>query len=134
MLAGSESGWSLVPYGQWHAKELELLVTHVGLSPMEAIVAGTSAASITVPRWGTRSGNSTPGYLADLLVVEGDPTRDIRVLQQPARRRMVMQGGRPVDLDGQRERTAVHPFERHHLYLDGRLMFDEETGQGVVAP
>ncbi len=134
MLAGSESGWSLVPYGQWHAKELELLVTHVGLSPMEAIVAGTSAAGITVPRWSHEIGQLTPGYLADLLVVEGDPTRDIRVLQQPSRRRMVMQGGRTIDLGGQRERTTVHPFEKHHLYLDGRLMFDEETGQGVVAP
>ena len=87
-----------------------------------------------MPRWAHEIGQLTPGYLADLLVVEGDPTRDIRVLQLPARRRMVIQGGRPVDLDGQRERTAVHPFERHHLYLDGRLMFDEATGQGVVAP
>ena len=45
---------------------------------------------------------------------------------------MVMQGGRPIDLHAQRERTIVHPFERHNLYLDGRLVYDEETGQGMV--
>jgi imidazolonepropionase-like amidohydrolase len=132
IIAGSESGWSLVPYGQWHAKELELLVTHVGMSPLEAIVAGTSAASVTVPQWAHEVGQLTPGYLADVLVVEGDPTRDIRVLQHPSRRRMVMQGGRRIDPDGQRERTMVHPFEKHHMYLDGRLMYDEETGRGLV--
>ena len=71
MIAGSESGWSLVPYGQWHAKEIELLVTHVGLSPMEAIVAATSAAAVTVPQWAHEIGQLIPGYLADVLVIEG---------------------------------------------------------------
>jgi imidazolonepropionase-like amidohydrolase len=35
-----------------------------------------------------------PGYLADLLLVDGDPTRDVRLLQDRNRIAMIMQGGR----------------------------------------
>jgi imidazolonepropionase-like amidohydrolase len=37
-----------------------------------------------------------PGKLADLLVVEGEPDRDVRVLQDPARILVVMREGRIV--------------------------------------
>ena len=33
VLCGSESGFSLTPYGHWHARELELLVKELGLDP-----------------------------------------------------------------------------------------------------
>ena len=35
-----------------------------------------------------------PGYLADLLLVDGDPTRDVRILQDKERLSMIMKGGR----------------------------------------
>jgi hypothetical protein len=35
-----------------------------------------------------------PGYLADLLLVDGDPTRDVRVLQEQDRLAMIMKDGR----------------------------------------
>ena len=41
------------------------------------------------------------GYLADLFVVDGDPTEDITVLLQPERHRAVMKGGRFVHVDPQ---------------------------------
>jgi imidazolonepropionase-like amidohydrolase len=132
ILSGSETGWSLVPYGEWHAKEMELLVTHIGLSPLEAIASGTSRAAVTVPSWSHEIGRLVPGYLADLLVVEGDPSKDIRILQQPSKRRMVIKGGREVDVSLRPDRSTIFPYEKHHLYLDGNFVFDEESGKGTV--
>ena len=37
-----------------------------------------------------------PGQLADLLVVDGDPLADVRVLADDARRWLVVLSGRPV--------------------------------------
>jgi len=37
-----------------------------------------------------------PGKLADLLIVEGEPDRDVRLLQDPARLLVVMKEGRIV--------------------------------------
>jgi hypothetical protein len=42
---------------------------------------------------GLRFGMVLPGYLADLLLVEGDPLSDIKVLQHKANLRAVMKGG-----------------------------------------
>ena len=68
IISGSETGWSLVPFGEWHAFEMEILVTHLGLSPLEAIHAGTGAAAITLPQWADRIGTLEAGKLADVLV------------------------------------------------------------------
>ena len=39
-------------------------------------------------------GRLAPGYLADLLLVDGDPLADIRVLQDAGRLSAIMKGGR----------------------------------------
>ena len=38
-LTGSETGFAVTPVGEWHARELEMFVQYMGMSPMEAIVA-----------------------------------------------------------------------------------------------
>jgi len=60
------------------ARELELMVA-AGLSPMQAIVAGTrhSAENLDLLH---AVGTVEVGKLADLLLVDGDPTQDIRAL------------------------------------------------------
>jgi imidazolonepropionase-like amidohydrolase len=108
LMAGSESGFSVTPYGQWHARELELMVKLLGLSPMEAIVAGTST-NAEVLGWGGETGTLEPGRLADILVVEGDPLADISVLSRPERIRAVFKAGiavPPADADGARRRMS----------------------------
>jgi len=134
LMAGSETGWSLVPYGQWHAKELQILVELIGLTPLQAIHAGTMAAATCLPRWRDRVGRLAPGMLADLLVVNGDPTQDISVLQHPERFDMVMQGGRIVDTTTPIPERHVWSFERHKMYLPGRFMFDPKTDRGFIDP
>jgi imidazolonepropionase-like amidohydrolase len=63
-----------------------------GLSPLEGIAAATlgSARALGLPDVGTVS----PGAVADLLVVNGDPLVDVRILCAPERVWMVVQEGR----------------------------------------
>jgi imidazolonepropionase-like amidohydrolase len=42
---------------------------------------------------GHELGQVRPGYLADLLLVDGDPLADVAVLQRRERLRMIMKGG-----------------------------------------
>jgi imidazolonepropionase-like amidohydrolase len=95
LMAGSESGFSVTPYGEWHARELELMVKLLGLSPMEAIIAGTRT-NAEVLGWSGTTGTLEPGKSADILVVEGDPLADISVLGQPERIQAVFKAGVPV--------------------------------------
>jgi len=63
-----------------------------GLSPMEAIVAGTQGSADALGIL-DRTGTLEPGKIADLLIVNGEPDRDIRVLLDRHRIRLVMRDG-----------------------------------------
>lgn len=86
---GTDSG--VGPHGS-NAEELERMVEG-GLTPMQAIVATTKTASECI-HMEREIGTLEPGKLADLLVVDGDPLADIRVLQDKDRLALIMQGGR----------------------------------------
>jgi imidazolonepropionase-like amidohydrolase len=90
--AGGDIG-NRYPHGS-NARELEFLV-QAGLSPLEAIHAATGMAARALHRQDTL-GAIAPGLVADLLLLDGDPLADIRVLQDHARIRLVLQGGRAV--------------------------------------
>lgn len=90
--AGGDLG-NRFPHGT-NARELDYLV-RAGLTPMEAIQAATGIAARALKR-DTLVGALTPGRLADLLVVDGDPLADVRLLQDAGRLALVLKGGRPV--------------------------------------
>lgn len=75
-----------------NAKEI-LLLAENGFTPMEALQAATSVAADACGL-GDRAGQLAPGYSADLVLVDGDPLRDLKLLLDPARIPRVMVAGR----------------------------------------
>ncbi|MFF3785553.1 amidohydrolase family protein [Streptomyces sp. NPDC001933] len=74
LLAGTDANPFAPRNGDGLHRELELLV-RAGLSPLEALAAGTG---VTARHFGlTDRGRIAPGLRADLVLVDGDPTRDI---------------------------------------------------------
>jgi imidazolonepropionase-like amidohydrolase len=91
LLSGDDYGAIGLPHGRY-ADELAFYVKEAGIPPLDVI------------RWATRNGfelmgrahelgSVREGYLADLLVVDGDPLSDIGVLQDRKRLLAVMKGG-----------------------------------------
>jgi imidazolonepropionase-like amidohydrolase len=96
-LIGSETGFAVTPVGEWHARELEMFVEYMGMSPMEAIVAATRNGAFAMRMEG-EVGTLEPGRLADVIVVDGDPLADVRILQERERIVEVIKGGRRIDV------------------------------------
>ena len=61
ILAGSETGFAVTPVGEWHARELEMLVEYAGLTPMEAIVAATGNGALAMRLEGRSAPSRTGG-------------------------------------------------------------------------
>lgn len=78
-----------------NARDLEHFVDFLGFSPMETLVAATRLGGELMQR-GEELGQVKPGYLADLLIVEGDPLADIALIQDPERILAVIVGGQFV--------------------------------------
>ncbi|KWW97683.1 amidohydrolase [Carbonactinospora thermoautotrophica] len=124
---GTDSGFSVTPYGEWHARELELLMTYAGLSPLEAIQAGTQNGAVMLNLEG-EVGVIAPGMLADIIVVNGDPVKDIRVLQDKRRIETVIKDGRRVVFDEEAV-SRRWPHERAQIYSVTDLTYDLVYGE-----
>jgi imidazolonepropionase-like amidohydrolase len=98
LLVGTDTGNnSFTPYGELHAKELEIFVNHGGFTPMEAIVAATKHNGYAVGLEG-EVGEIAPGKLADIIVLKKDPIADITILQGGRHLSRVIKDGKIVDL------------------------------------
>lgn len=91
IVAGTDSGVPGVAHGVSLIVELELLVG-AGLSPSAALTAATSAPADAYGLPGR--GRIGPGHRADLVLVNGDPTRDITAMRDVA---AVWRNGTRVD-------------------------------------
>jgi imidazolonepropionase-like amidohydrolase len=91
VVLGDDFGTFVLPHGDY-GQELEFYVKQLGVSALEVL------------RWATRNGGRLvdpggalgtiePGSLADLLVVDGDPTTDVRCLTDAERLKAIVKGG-----------------------------------------
>jgi len=103
MALGTDCDGNLARPGE-NAMELELM-TEIGMSPMEAIVAATKNAAEALGL-GDAVGTVEHGKKADLILVDGDPLEDIRILQEKEKILLVMKGGQ-ILVDRRRNKQAL---------------------------
>jgi imidazolonepropionase-like amidohydrolase len=91
ILPGGDYGFAWIKHGT-NAKDLEYFVKYLGFTPMEALLAATQLGGQMMLR-PKDLGQIKEGFLADLLLVDGDPLADITVLQNRQRLLAVMKDG-----------------------------------------
>ena len=91
LLPGGDYGFPFNPNGR-NARDLELFVRHFGFTASEVLVAATRHGG-EIMGMGHELGQIRPGYLADLLLVRGDPTIDVALLQDRNNLLAIMKDG-----------------------------------------
>jgi len=99
VLPGGDYGFAWNRNGT-NARDILHFVNLVGFTPMEAILGATRLGGEIMMR-GNELGQIKPGYLADLLLVDGDPLHDVGVLADPKRFLAIMK-------NGQMQERSVH--------------------------
>jgi imidazolonepropionase-like amidohydrolase len=92
ILGGGDYGFSLTPHGN-NARDLEHLIHYCGFTPMEALLTMTKhgGAAMDMP---DRLGQIKEGFLADLLLLAGDPLIDPKMFLSRDKILAVMKDGR----------------------------------------
>jgi imidazolonepropionase-like amidohydrolase len=91
VLIGGDYGFAWNPVGT-DARDIGHFVDLLGYSPMDAIVAATRLGG-EIMGMGDRTGQVRLGYLADLLLVDGDPLADVSILQRRDKLSAIMKSG-----------------------------------------
>lgn len=129
LVSGSESGFAITPYGHWHAREMEVFVKHLGLTPLQAIRTATLEGARAMKMEG-EVGEVAVGKRADLIVVEGDPVQDIRILGDRTRLRAVISRGQSVDLDVDWPTRSALPGEKVGVWSTQALTWQRANDLG----
>jgi imidazolonepropionase-like amidohydrolase len=92
-MTGTDSGFAVTPYGEWHAREIEIFVKDLGFTPAAALRAATAVTAGFMAKGGSL-GVLEPGRAADFIAVAGSPLEDVAILQDKARIRHVHIAGK----------------------------------------
>lgn len=92
ILIGGDYGFAWTPQGS-NARDIQYFVEMLGFSPMEAIMSATKLGG-EIMGMGHELGLIKEGYLADLLLIDGDPVTDVRMLQDKKRILAIMKDGK----------------------------------------
>jgi imidazolonepropionase-like amidohydrolase len=123
ILAGTDSPNPGTTYGASLHRELALLV-QAGLAPVEALRAATSIPADKFKMEGR--GRLKPGFIADLVLVNGDPSRDIRATRDIV---MVWKNGAVVDRAEYLEEVKK---EKEAAELRKKAPFPEDSESGMI--
>ena len=91
VVVGGDYGFAMTPMGQ-NARDIEHFVRYFGFSPVEALQCATVVGAQLMGMEG-EIGKVKEGYLADLLLVRGDPTEDVSLVQDRDNLAMIMKDG-----------------------------------------
>jgi imidazolonepropionase-like amidohydrolase len=91
VLPGGDYGFAWNPNGT-NARDIEHFVNLLGFTPMEAILAATKLGG-EIMMMGSELGQIKPGFLADLLLVDGNPLASVKILQDADKLLAVMKDG-----------------------------------------
>ena len=103
VLPGGDYGFAFTPHGQ-NSRDLEFFVKYLGFTPMEAIQSATLYGG-QIMMLEHELGLIKEGFLADLLLVDGDPLANLSILRDPKRILAVMKDGefaKKADIAAQR--------------------------------
>ncbi len=92
ILPGGDYGFAWTKHGT-NAKDLEYFVKYLGMTPMEALISATKYGG-QIMMQEHELGQLKDGYLADMILVDGDPLANISVLQDQKRILAVMKDGK----------------------------------------
>jgi imidazolonepropionase-like amidohydrolase len=104
ILPGGDYGFAWNPIGT-NARDLAHFVNLLGYTPVEAISAGTKLGG-EIMGMGNELGLVKTGYLADLLLVDGNPATDVTILQDRRNLLAIMKDGQFHKPPQARSRTA----------------------------
>jgi imidazolonepropionase-like amidohydrolase len=105
LVIGGDYGFPINPIGK-NARDLRLFVEWFGLTPGEALQCATQNGGFLMGM-GDELGLVKPGYLADLLLVNGDPTEDIALMEDPTNFGLIMKDGNVYKVEPARAALAV---------------------------
>lgn len=91
ILPGGDYGFAWMPHGT-NANDLQYFVDYIGMSPAEALTAATSLGGQIMMR-PDELGQVKAGFLADLVLVDGNPLENLALLTEPAKINLVMKDG-----------------------------------------
>ena len=91
VLPGGDYGFAWNPIGT-NARDIEHFVNLLGFSPMDAILSATKLGG-EIMKAGNELGQVKPGYLADMILVDGNPVANVKLLQDASKLLMIMKDG-----------------------------------------
>lgn len=94
IVPGGDYGFAWTPHGT-NAKDIQYFVDLVGMTTMEALLSATKLGG-EIMGMPDRLGQIKEGYLADILIVDGDPVADVAVLQDHNKINLIMKDGETV--------------------------------------
>jgi len=91
VLPGGDYGFAWNPIGT-NARDIEHFVNLLGFSPMDAILSATKLGG-EIMMAGNEMGQIKPGYLADMILVDGNPVANVKILQDATKLLAIMKDG-----------------------------------------
>jgi imidazolonepropionase-like amidohydrolase len=91
MLPGGDCGFAWTPHGPY-ARDLQHFVELLGFTPKEALLSATALGG-QIMRMPDELGQVKAGFLADMILIDGDPLEAITILQDRERIVGIMKDG-----------------------------------------